>query len=62
MSKKNTVAASVAVNTLASMLAGAREKLPESEMSNMGACIFTSAGVTACLNMTKSECDGFNGT
>lgn len=33
----------------------------ETNLNTMGSCSFRAAGKNNCLNMTKSECDIFNG-
>ncbi len=60
--EKDTIEASEAIKRLVEMLHVARQQVtaPEST-AEKGACVFTAAGVTSCLNMTKAECEEFNG-
>ena len=62
MSKeKDTIDAMGAIKAFTEVLENRNETSVEASEPVKGSCVFTAAGVTSCLNFTKSECDLFNG-
>ena len=60
--EKDTVTSESALKALTEILSERDADIPESAKQNRGVCNFRSAGKSSCLNMTKSECDLFDGS